>query len=298
MSRYIVPPSYRAGQGSRVASNVKDALSLMDFLVKIRQQDMAPKIEDARYYARQATEERAQERRDKRLHAFGLEEIKEREKLQLAREDRQLAAQIEKEKRDELRQLAREERQYGDEGYGLQLDKLNLRKKLLADYSADDIFIDDEGWASVKQGALTRTDRAEREAEVFKMSGFKAKYDDSPDSDYQTLWSIFRDASSMHHPTTDVRMIEDDKGNKTIPQAYYPSTGKIDLTPGAFTQGDIAASIKELANLIEGTGVTEEAASNMFHSGLSLNKNFMGAKDYQTYKSNIIESTGNWCNHD
>ena len=301
MPQYIVPPSYRAGQGSRVASNVKDALSLMDFLVKLKQQDMAPKLADAQYYARQATEERAGARRDERLHKYGLEEIKEREKLQLAREGRQLDAQIAKEKRDEATVVAREKRTYGEGGYQASQDKLSLKKTLLSQYAADDVVTDKDGWASVKEGALTRTARASKEAEIFEMSGYKPKYSEEPNSEYQAMWSIYNKGATMAHPETNVVMLlESGKDGKTIkvPEVRYTSAGErkpgdtwghdVDITPGVFTQGDIAAGIKDLASIIEKAGLPEEAASNMFHSGLTKNQEFMGTAKYQAYKSSAL----------
>jgi hypothetical protein len=271
MPQYIVPPSYRAGQGSRVASNVKDALSLMDFLVKLKQQDMAPKIADAQYYARQAAEEKAQERRDERLHKYGLEEIKEREKLQLGREKRQKES-------------------------ALDIEQIRLHKGLISEYAAKDIVTDDEGWSSVREGALTRSDRASREAELFEMSGYKAEYSEEPNSPYQAMWSIYNKGATMAHPETEVIM--QIKGDKKIPEVRYKSAGEvktgdvwgkgIDITPGVFTQHDIAAGIKDLASIIEKSGISEEAASNMFHSGLTKNQEFMNAGQYQSYQATSL----------
>jgi hypothetical protein len=290
MAQYIVPPSYRAGQGNRLASNVKDSLALMDFLVRLKQEKMSTKIDDARYYARQAAEEGSQTRRDERLHKYGLEEIEKRETLQIGREDRALVAEKNK-----------EQRIYGKGGFQSDKGKEELYRGLLSEYDTDDIKTDDKGWSSVVSGALTKADKAKASDDVFKLSGFQTKYSKDPKSEFQTLWTVFRQAQSMQHPETDVRIRTE--GKKRIPEFFYPNMGglkagttmgyDIDHTPGAFTQGDIAPAIRDLSKLIEGTGLPETAVSNMFHSGLSKNQQFMDSKDYQSYQSinKGIEST-------
>jgi len=282
MPQYVVPPSYRSGQGSRVASNVKDSLALMDFLVRLKQEEMSTKIADAQYYSRQAAEEGAKTRRDKRLHQYGLEEIEKRESLQIARE-----------KRASKEKIAEEKRVYGKEGYQSERMKLGIHKGLLSEYDQNDIITDEKGWSSIKPGALTLADKAEKEGKVFEMSGRQTTYSTDPNSEYQTLWGIFRHASSMQHPDTAARTFKSGLSGKMEAEVYYPSMEgfsegqlrgvDVDQTPGAFTSGDIPAAIRDLSKMIEKSGLDETSASNMFHSGLSLNKDFMGSKDYQSF---------------
>ena len=69
-TRYVMPPSYRAGRASPSVGGVRDILSFLDYLTRQQQEEQAVSIEDARYYNRQMAQERqdirAEEREEQR----------------------------------------------------------------------------------------------------------------------------------------------------------------------------------------------------------------------------------------
>ena len=279
---YLLPPTYRAGQGSRVASGVKDVLTLADFILKLKEGDRQEAQDSRVLYQKEAI----QERRDKSLA------VKQRERdIYLHSQDMEKLNQQVQIQKDE------EKRRYGKGGYEEQsyilrdkltraTDKEGHNRGLLATYDTQDLEYDKDGWAVIKPGVISKEDKSKEVDNVLKMSGMTVEYSKDPNSPMQSLYNVFTAGATTSHPSMDVR-VEDGEY-----QFYYKDTNKRDTTPGVFSgPGDVTQSLLELNQFVENVGGTEEArqaVDNMFMKGLaSPNPLFMKPSEYSSYKKSM-----------
>jgi len=285
---YILPPNYRAGQGSRTMGGVKDALTLANYLISLQTAEQDTTDKQAELYIKEGI----QSRRDKKVQQYEKDMRDYSHKLDMTK----LAEQV-KIQKDE------EKRRYSEEGYdakaaGLRhsltrdANKEEHNRTYQASYDTEDLAYDKQGWATVNRGAVSKEEKSKAIDNVLKMSGITVDFSQDPNSKMQSLYSVFRKGQSLSHPSTRV----DVKGGEY--NVFYKDTNIRDATPGAFSgQGDITQSLQELESFRENVGGSESelaAIDNMFMAGLANNKQFMEPSEYQTFRrgQQQIESAG------
>ena len=282
---YILPPNYRAGQGSGAMSGVKDVLTLANYLVSLKTAEQDSTDKQAELYIKEGI----QGRRDKKLQAYEKDMRDYGHELDMTR----LAEQVKISKEEE-------KRKYGEGGYDEKAARLrdtltrdankeSHNRTYLSAYDTEDLTYDDDGWVNVNKGAVSKDEKAKAVDNVLKMSGITVDFSQDPNSKMQSLYSIFRKGQGMSHPSTRVA-VEDGEYN-----VYYKDTNIRDATPGAFSgQGDITQSLQELQSFSENVGSSDtelQAIDNMFMAGLANNKQFMKPDEYQTYKRGQQQAT-------
>lgn len=276
-TRYVMPPSYRAGRASPSVGGVRDILSFLDYLTRQQQEEQAVSIEDARYYNRQM----AQERQD-----------------------------IRAEEREEQRRLREEQRRFGKGGTGGTIsqeetirssfriadDKLAHNKGLKARYDIDDLAKDAEGYYQVKPGGLSREAKTADLLQMEAIIGEKIPGGYGSPSYLEARMAYSEGATSRGPESTFITTLGEDDYNQYL---YNPSGDpfdptNIDRTPGVFSQEDMSHELSILSEQIrekrtpgdEGL-ISDDALERAYVAGVGENKLFQQPKDVLSMESTI-----------